>query len=569
MTIGDRRLDDRTRRQLDFRVSSAPRSAIAPVAGRRNNLMPEVGESAVRGQLLWDRYRLVKLLGEGGMGEVWEAQDETLGRPVAIKVVSRLAGGGDRGDEVRARFLREARITARLQQHNIVTLHDLGETGQEGSRVPFLVMELIRGEGLDVKLRHGAVSLADAARWGAQICDALAGAHDIGIMHRDIKPSNILITASGSVKVLDFGIARAADPCVTEDRLTRTGFVVGTPAYMSPEQARGVAEPRSDLYALGCLIFELITGRLPFQASGPMDYLTAHLTQEPPAPSSVREEIPPAWDKLVLTLLSKEPGQRYPSATVVGQTLRELATAPESPAGNKVRAALNSTAEMPSVASFDVSWTGQERLSGYAARASTVAPWLVVLVAGAISVASFYFPLHLGLVTPPATEKQIGWVVLMSIGGGIGGLVGFVASFWVIRAAIADLKLVCARKTRSRWSLHIGPHGIVTESTAGRREIPWSQIQHVTVEEIRQRAPGRYTGVHVELEPGAGIPVILRPAGWPYPESNMLTPRPSIPTCVVGPLSERQRTDLVDALAAHGGERWVPSVHFTTHPVRS
>ncbi len=263
------------------------------------------------------------------MGQVWEAQDETLGRPVAVKVISLLAGGGSRGDEVRARFLREARITARLQHPNIVTIHDLGETGAEGNRAPFLVMELVRGEGLDAKLRRGAVTLPDAARWGAQICDALADAHDAGIMHRDIKPSNILITPTGSAKVLDFGIARATDPYATPDRLTQTGFIVGTPPYMAPEQARGFPEPRSDLYALGCLLFELITGRLPFQAPDTLGYLTAHLTQAPPTPSSISTGVPSVWDDLVLRLLHKDPAQRYPTAADLSQALRHLDRAPE------------------------------------------------------------------------------------------------------------------------------------------------------------------------------------------------------------------------------------------------
>jgi serine/threonine protein kinase len=144
---------------------------------------------------------MVRQLGEGGMGQVWEAQDESLGRRVAVKVISLLAGGGSHGSEARARFLREARLTARLQHHNIVTIHDLGETDTADKRSPFLVMELVRGEGLDALRRRGGVTLPDAARWGAQICDALADAHHAGILHRDIKPSNILLTPSGAVKV--------------------------------------------------------------------------------------------------------------------------------------------------------------------------------------------------------------------------------------------------------------------------------------------------------------------------------------------------------------------------------
>ncbi|WP_331772042.1 serine/threonine protein kinase (plasmid) [Embleya sp. NBC_00888] len=283
----------------------------------------------MRDQLLGGRYRLVRQLGEGGMGQVWEAQDESLDRRVAVKVISMLAGGGSHGTEARARFLREARITARLQHPNIVTIHDLGETDTEGARAPFLVMELIRGEGLDAMLRRGGVTLPEVARWGAQICDALADAHEAGILHRDIKPSNILVTRSGIVKVLDFGVARAADPYATADRLTRTGFIVGTPAYMAPEQARGFPEPRSDLYALGCLIFELITGRLPFRAPDTVGHLSAHLTEEPPAPGSVAAGVPSAWDDLVLTLLRKDPDERYPTAADLSRALRHLDHAPE------------------------------------------------------------------------------------------------------------------------------------------------------------------------------------------------------------------------------------------------
>ncbi|MGW7367503.1 serine/threonine-protein kinase [Streptomyces sp. NPDC054841] len=561
----------------------------------------------MRDQLLGGRYRLVQQLGEGGMGQVWEAQDETLSRPVAVKVISLLAGGGSRGDEGRARFLREARITARLQHPNIVTIHDLGETGTEGSRAPFLVMELVRGEGLDAKLRRGAVTLPDAARWGAQICDALADAHNAGIMHRDIKPSNILITPSGTVKVLDFGIARAADPYATADRLTQTGFIVGTPPYMAPEQARGLPELRSDLYAIGCLLFELITGRLPFQAPDTVGYLTAHLTQEPPTPSSVSADIPPAWDDLVLTLLHKDPSQRYPNAANLSHALLQLdrAPEPESPAGHEARnillarmarslsaslarrAALSqdargndtvqmaqsqvkTTVQMPPtapLASFEMSWTGQEPLSAYAATPRTKATWFTALLSSAIAVASFYFPLHLGLVTPGATDGQDGWLAIMSVGGGLGGVVALGATVGAITETFVITKHAGARKARSQWALHIGPRGIATGSAAGRREIPWDQIQRVSIEEIQSSSPYRYTGIHIDLEPGASRPTMLRPAGWPYPQPNTVRARPRVPVCVLGPLTERQRTELIETLTGYGGQRLVPSVHFTTLPV--
>ncbi|CAM2743785.1 MULTISPECIES: WD40 repeat domain-containing serine/threonine protein kinase [Streptomyces] len=286
------------------------------------------------GQLLGGRYRLVRLIGEGGMGQVWEAQDETLRRPVAVKVISPLAGSGTGMHQARARFLRETQLTARLQHPNIVTIHDFGQTealseteagsGSEAGTVPYLVMELLLGEGLNTILRRGPVALPETARWGAQICDALAAVHEAGILHRDIKPSNILITQAGSVKVLDFGVARAVGAGTTAERLTQTGSPVGTPAYMAPEQAKGHPVPSSDLYAVGCLLFEMLTGHLPFRAPDAVGQLAAHLFQDPPPPSSVSGHVPPAWDRLVLTLLHKEPGQRRWDARHLAHALRRL-----------------------------------------------------------------------------------------------------------------------------------------------------------------------------------------------------------------------------------------------------
>ncbi|MDX3356142.1 serine/threonine-protein kinase [Streptomyces sp. ME01-24h] len=281
--------------------------------------------------ILADRYRMVRSLGEGGMGQVWEAHDRALGRTVAVKLISVLAGGGSHAGEARARFLREARITAALQHPNVVTLHDLGEATTPEGTMPFLVMELVRGRGLDAILRDGPVALDDAAQWGMQICAALGEAHGAGILHRDIKPANLIVTHSGTVKVLDFGIARAADPALAPDQLTHSGFIVGTPRYMAPEQARGRPEQRSDLYALGCVLHEMITGRPPFHAPDPVGYLTAHLSDTPPAPSSLASGIPAAWDDVLLTLLQKEPEARYDTAADLAARLRPLADATSHP----------------------------------------------------------------------------------------------------------------------------------------------------------------------------------------------------------------------------------------------
>ncbi|MGV9249585.1 serine/threonine-protein kinase [Streptomyces sp. NPDC003710] len=567
----------------------------------------------MRDQLLGGRYRLVRQLGEGGMGQVWEAQDETLGRPVAVKVISLLAGGGSRGDEARARFLREARITAQLQHPNIVTIHDLGETGTGDSRVPFLVMELVRGEGLDAMLRRGAVTLPDAARWGAQIGDALADAHGAGVMHRDIKPSNVLITPSGIVKVLDFGVARAADPYATADRLTQTGFIVGTPPYMAPEQARGHPEQRSDLYALGCLLFELITGRLPFQAPDTVGYLTAHLTQEPPAPSSVSAGIPSTWDDLVLTLLHKDPDKRCPNAASVSRALRQLdrthttttigpitvlphlesraalltrlatamrashaVTVTRDPGAlslrNREQTDQQATAAQPPPmrkrpldetgqpnrpdTPFIISWTGKEPLSTYMAgqgwgglRGLVIA--LAVVLAG--------FLVSLSLAPDEPFEFEPGhppaWTVVATIFGGIGGW----CLVMLLIAAVGTLLKSFASNGRSAWSLEIGPRGIRTTTRLDRHQYRWSQVRTFAVEEVigyHERSPNRVlpgarAGLHVTFAQGEKPSTPHRLPGWPY-ETKPRGRNGMVPICTLGPMTDEQQTALQDALFRYG-----------------
>ncbi|WP_338118471.1 serine/threonine-protein kinase [Streptomyces coryli] len=362
----------------------------------------------MRDQVLGGRYRLVRELGEGGMGQVWEARDETLDRPVAVKLISLLSGGGSRGEEARARFLREARITARLQHAHIVTIHDLGETDAADGKVPFLVMELVPGESLDALLRRGGVSLSDAARWGAQVADALTDAHAAGIMHRDIKPSNILITPSGNAKVLDFGVARAADPNATADRLTQTGFIVGTPPYMAPEQARGHPEPRSDLYALGCVLFELIVGRLPFQAPDTVGYLSAHLTEEPPAPSTVSPDLPPEWDDLVLTLLRKDPAQRYANAGEVTQALRRFEHAPAAPAPSRVRGPVPPTAVLPEPAAAQSPGGVKEAIERF------LPPAVLAAASAAVIRPELPMSLEQGYTGPHETIPAVVYVILLA-----------------------------------------------------------------------------------------------------------------------------------------------------------
>ncbi|MFI0717884.1 protein kinase [Streptomyces sp. NPDC021224] len=273
------------------------------------------------------RYVLRNLLGQGGMASVHLAHDTVLDRPVAVKTLHTNLG---HEQSFRERFRREAQSVAKLNHTNIVSVFDSGEDTIDGQVVPYIVMEYIEGRPL------GDVLAADIAQYGAMPADkalkivgdvlaALAVSHEMGLVHRDIKPGNVMITRRGVVKVMDFGIARAMQSGVTS--MTQTGMVVGTPQYLSPEQAlgRGVDE-RSDLYSVGCMLFELLTGRLPFDADSPLAMAYQHVQETPPAPSGFNRALSPAADALVARALRKNPAERFPTADAMhDETDRVLA----------------------------------------------------------------------------------------------------------------------------------------------------------------------------------------------------------------------------------------------------
>ncbi|MER5350804.1 serine/threonine-protein kinase [Kitasatospora sp. NPDC002551] len=269
------------------------------------------------GDVVGGRYRLDRELGQGGFGVVWAAHDETIGRAVALKVLSEEKAGDE--DAV-ARFIREARTVGGLSHPHIVTLYDYGRV-QDGARwTHYLVMELVRGRPLSALLADGArPDLAVALRWARQVCKALDTAHRSGVVHRDIKPENIMITETGEAKVLDFGIARL----LTQQggAMTSTGIVIGTPAYLAPECWSGEhIDGRADLYALGVVLYQLCTGRRPFSASTPVSMMYKHVHEQPPAPGT-RD---PALDRLVLQLLAKNPEDRPADAAEVRRRLRDV-----------------------------------------------------------------------------------------------------------------------------------------------------------------------------------------------------------------------------------------------------
>ncbi|MEV5470813.1 protein kinase domain-containing protein [Streptomyces sp. NPDC052207] len=261
------------------------------------------------------RYQLRDLLGEGGMASVHLAYDTVLDRHVAIKTLHTELG---REQAFRERFRREAQSVAKLTHTNIVSVFDTGEDELEGLATPYIVMEYIEGKPLgsvleeDVR-QYGAMPADKALKVTADVLAALEISHEMGLVHRDIKPGNVMVTKRNVVKVMDFGIARAMQSGVTS--MTQTGMVVGTPQYLSPEQAlgRGV-DARSDLYSVGIMLFQLVTGRLPFEADSPLAIAYAHVQEEPVAPSSINRSLPPAVDALVARSLKKNPNERFPSA---------------------------------------------------------------------------------------------------------------------------------------------------------------------------------------------------------------------------------------------------------------
>ncbi len=262
------------------------------------------------------RYRLDRRIATGGMGEVWQATDSVLGREVAVKVLKR-----EYADDptFRSRFETEARNAAALHHPNVAAVFDFGErlSGERsGPPQPYLVMELVRGQPLSALLRGGEPMPPDtAADLVGQAADGIAAAHALGIVHRDVKPANLLVTPDGTVKITDFGIARAADAVA----LTQTGQVIGTPQYLSPEQAQGKpATEASDIYSLGVVLYECLAGRRPFGADSAIATALSHLRDEPPP---LPDDVPAHLRETVAVALAKDPAARFISAAAFATAL--------------------------------------------------------------------------------------------------------------------------------------------------------------------------------------------------------------------------------------------------------
>src|ERR671912_2760856 len=261
-------------------------------------------------RLLSDRYELGDTLGYGGMSEVHRGLDTRLGRDVAIKV---LRADLARDPQFQLRFRREAQNAAALNHPAIVAVYDTGEVQSDFGPLPYIVMEYVDGHTLrEIVKTQGPMSQQRVIEVMADVCAALDFSHKHNIIHRDVKPANIMINRAGAVKVMDFGIARALGE---GQNVTQTAAVIGTAQYLSPEQARGEAvDARSDVYAAGCVLFELLCGHPPFVGDSPVSVAYQHVREDPRAPSEINRDVTPPIDAIVLKALSKNPANRYQSA---------------------------------------------------------------------------------------------------------------------------------------------------------------------------------------------------------------------------------------------------------------
>jgi serine/threonine protein kinase len=276
------------------------------------------------GTVLATRYEIQSVLGEGGMGIVHKAHDRELDDLVAIKTLRYEALSADLS--LLDRLKQEIRLARRITHPNVLRTHDLGEWN--GLR--FLSMEFVQGPTLKQVLASGEIlPTAVGLRIAKQICSGLAAAHEAGVIHRDVKPQNIIIEPNGGLKILDFGAAR-----LTDDRgMTTTGTVVGTPDYMSPEQARGLPlDFRSDIYSTGVVLYEIFTGSLPFEGDSPLDVVLKHVNNAPPPPQSKHPRIGPQIAAIIMKCLEKDPAARFQSVSELCEALTRVAAGREGAA---------------------------------------------------------------------------------------------------------------------------------------------------------------------------------------------------------------------------------------------
>jgi predicted Ser/Thr protein kinase len=510
------------------------------------------------GDLIAGRYELAKRLGRGGMGEVWAARDRRLHRDVALKL---LALGDDVPPELAKRFDREAVAAAQINHPNVASLYDRGRHED----LLFLVMEKVDGSPLNEHLQaHPVLAPPDVLAIAEDICAALVAAHAAGVVHYDIKPHNVMLTPDRQVKVVDFGIAGFLQTAFTlahSSQLTPAG----TPEYGAPEQflaERG--DTRSDLYALGGLLFALLTGRAAFTGPNAMAVVRRKLDEDAPRLDTLRPDLPAALVDLVAALLARDPARRPQTATKVLRLLRELKAAPATvPTPAWAPTVLDGA---PPEGVIQLGWRGDEPLKSYANLQRLWSFVLIFSMVAAVAAAMFF----VYQILPPNPGDSYPTSGLARAVFAIGLVTGFVAVLLLLIMPILvfrQAKDAHARRPSSPWSLHVGPEGITVTSEAGSDIFTWPTITRVAIESIQGPSIHKITGIILDLGPAAPPHALLRPAGWPYMAGFLrMDPRTRVPVCVLGPATERQRKQLIQFLTTHAGPAWAPETFFTTRP---
>ena len=363
----------------------------------------DTGAPTNDGRLLHGRYRLTARLGSGGMADVYLAEDVRLGREVAVKVL-RTPFADD--DEFVERFRIEAQAAALLNHPNIVTVHDRGHDDGQW----YLVMEYVRGETLRQRLqREGRLAPEEAASIACDLLAALQAAHERHIVHRDVTSQNVLLSDDGRVKVADFGIAR-----IGASALTRSGMMMGTSHYLSPEQARGLpADERSDIYGAGVVLFEMLTGRVPFAADSDVAVALKHVNEAPPRPRDLEPAIPRAVEQVVLQALAKDPDQRFQTAAAFSAALRaSISAAPveaDTPAVAAPPPTVVETATAPPATAVLPGTTGATtvRPPRRRTRRRLVVAFLLLAAAAVAGAALYVFVIAAGAVVPDVVGRTV------------------------------------------------------------------------------------------------------------------------------------------------------------------
>lgn len=303
---------------------------VSPVEDAPTKTLHSPMKRLKRGRVFGERYEVIEELGEGGMGIVYKVFDRKIDDNVALKVLAPEIAGDEKTIE---RFRNELKLARKVSHRNVCRMYDLSEE----EKTPFITMEFVPGENLKSLIKRiGQLSKTKTLSIAKQVCEGLTEAHRLGVVHRDLKPQNIMVDSEGNARIMDFGIARS----IRTKSITETGMIIGTPEYMSPEQVEGVGvDHQSDLYSLGVILFEMLTGRVPFQGETPLSVILKHKTDQPPDPRKFDEHIPVALSRMILKCLEKDKNKRYPTAEALLDDLvkieKDLTTTKTVPIGRK------------------------------------------------------------------------------------------------------------------------------------------------------------------------------------------------------------------------------------------